>query len=79
MSKFRVSTCIDADQVDHQFFEHKIEAENAAAELARGGFFSTLWESGECWQPGNPGCLGNDGLAWHYLCEYAPYPKAVQS
>ena len=43
MPKYRVSTNINGESEDHQVFDHKIDAESAAAQLALGGFFSTVW------------------------------------
>jgi hypothetical protein len=61
--KFRVSTTISDGEQDHQTFDHKIEAEEAAAELARGGFFSTLWEAN---------VHQHQLVQWRYLCDFAP-------
>lgn len=66
MKKFRVSTCINADQEDHQLFDHKIDAEIAAAELARSGFFSKIEE--------RVAVAGSPFDHWAYVCEYAPDP-----
>lgn len=62
MQNFKVTTPIDDSRCDNQFFDDRAAAEAAAVELARSGFFSTLWQRGQV----NP--VSND--AWRYLCEY---------
>lgn len=59
MPKYKLITRLPGGVMDEQPFEHRIEAENAAEEFARSGFFSTLWG------------LKGDTEQWGYLCEFA--------
>lgn len=58
----------EASQFEPSRYDTREEAEQAALELSRSGFFSQVWQVRECTpeRKGERGYLVND-----YLCEYA--------
>jgi len=64
MNDFRVSTQLIGSTWDHKTFPTREEAEQAAKDIAKGGFFAVVARMDEV------------GAA-HYCCEFAPRARSV--